>query len=84
MHAQVYSSHDDSELTKVVLARRSDIAYSGPLQPLELLQTLQVQPLIPFLQSSYSHHLFGMPHKCSARGEHCENGLPGFGSDYWI
>lgn len=41
-----------SGLTKVVLARRSDIAFRGNLDPLLLLAALQVQPLLYWLLSS--------------------------------
>lgn len=35
----------DTGLTKIVLARRSDVKFSGKLDPLALLQALQVGPL---------------------------------------
>lgn len=43
-----------SGLTKVVLARRSDVAFRGTLDPLSLLAALQV----PIVETFLLHHLF--------------------------
>ena len=45
LSAQVDSKEDDQNLTKVVLARRTDVEAEGDVDALGLLQTLQVGPL---------------------------------------
>lgn len=45
LYAQVDSKEDDQNLTKVVLARRTDVEAEGDVDALGLLQTLQVGPL---------------------------------------
>lgn len=42
-------SLEEGELTKVVLARKSDVAVQGTLEPLQLLATLQVCPALQLL-----------------------------------